>query len=85
MDIRKELVNFLREQSQLVSITTTKASRRYPGAYQWKKQCTSVNLNGLYNRVQMNTKDLSRIAIVERMKLHHTVGEQMTSLDGIKR
>ena len=33
------------------------------------KQSTSVNLNGLQNRVQMNTKDQSGIAILKIMKL----------------
>ena len=49
------------------------------------KQCTSVNLNGLYNHVQMNTKDLSEIAIVMRMKLQNTVGKQITTFTGIRR
>ena len=48
------------------------------------KQCTSVNLNGLYNHVQMNTKDLSGIAIVIRMKLLNIVGKQITTLTGIR-
>ena len=33
------------------------------------KYSTSVNLNGESNPAQMYTKDLSRIAIVKRMKL----------------
>ena len=49
------------------------------------KQSTSVNLNGLSNCVQMNTKDLSGIAIVIRMKLLNTVGKQITTLAGIRR
>ena len=49
------------------------------------KQSTSVNLNGQENRVQMNTKDLSRIAIVISMKLLNTAGKQTTTLTGIKR
>ena len=49
------------------------------------KQSTSVNLNGLQNRVEMNTKDLSGIAIVIGMKLQNTVGKQITTLAGIKR
>ena len=44
------------------------------------KQSTSVNLNGLYNCVQMSTKDLSGTAIVVRMKLQNTVGKQITTL-----
>ena len=49
------------------------------------KQSTSVNLNGQENRVQMNTKDLSRIAIVISMKLLNTAGKQTTTLTEIKR
>ena len=49
------------------------------------KQSTSVNLNGQENRVQMNTKDLSRIAIVISIKLLNTAGKQTTTLTGIKR
>ena len=49
------------------------------------KQSTSVNLNGQENRVQMNTKDLSRIAIVISMKLLNTAGKQTITLTGIKR
>ena len=49
------------------------------------KQSTWVNLNGHENRVQMNTKDLSGIAIVIRMKLLNTAGKQTTTLTGIKR
>ena len=49
------------------------------------KQSTSVNLNGQENRVQLNTKDLSRIAIVISMKLLNTAGKQTTTLTGIKR
>ena len=33
----------------------------------------------------MNTKDLSRIAIVIRMKLQNTVGKKITTLAGIRR
>ena len=33
----------------------------------------------------MNTKDLSRIAIVIRIKLLNTVGMQITTLSGIRR
>ena len=33
----------------------------------------------------MNTKDLSGIAIVIRMKLLNTAGKQITTLSGIKR
>ena len=49
------------------------------------KQSTSANLNGLKNRVQMNTKDLSGIAIVKRMRLRNTVSKQITTLAGIRR
>ena len=49
------------------------------------KQSTSVNLNGLSSHVQMNTKDLSEIAIVKRVKLQNTVGKQITTLAGIRR
>ena len=49
------------------------------------KQFTLVNLNGLENRVQMKTKDLSRIAIVIRMKLLNTTGKQIITLTGIRR
>ena len=41
----------------------------------------SVNLNGFQKRVQMNTKDLSGIAIVERKKLRNTVGKYSFSWD----
>ena len=37
------------------------------------------------NRVQMNTKDLSGIAIVIKMKLLNTAGKQITTLTGIRR
>ena len=37
------------------------------------------------NRVQMNTKDLSGIAIVIRMKLLNTAGKQIITLTGIRR
>ena len=33
----------------------------------------------------MNTKDLSRIAIVIRIKLLNTVGKQITTLSGTRR
>ena len=33
----------------------------------------------------MNIKDLPRIAIVKRMKLQNTVGEQITTSGGIRR
>ena len=49
------------------------------------KQSTSVNLNDLSNRVQVNTKDLSGIAIVIRMKLLSTAGKQITTLTEIRR
>ena len=37
------------------------------------------------NRVQMNTKDLSQIAIVIRMKLLNTAGRQIITLTRIRR
>ena len=40
------------------------------------KQCTSVNLSRLKNRVQRDTKDLSGIAIVLRKKLQNTLGSR---------
>ena len=49
------------------------------------KWSTSVNVNSLQNRVLMNTKDLSGIAIVIRVKLQNTVGKQITILGGIRR
>ena len=49
------------------------------------KQSTSTGLNGLQNRVQMNTKNLSGIAIVKRMKLQNTVRKQVTTLARIRR
>ena len=49
------------------------------------KWSTSVNVNSLQNRVLMNTKDLSGIAIVIRVKLQNTVGKQITTLGGIRR
>ena len=49
------------------------------------KQFTLVNLNGLENRVQMNTTDLSGIATVIRMKLLNTAGKQIITLTGIRR
>ena len=49
------------------------------------KQSTSANPNGLKNRVQMNTKDLSGIAIVKRMRLRNTISKQITTLAGIRR
>ena len=48
-------------------------------------QFTLVNLNGLKNRVQMNTKDLSGIAIVIGMKLLNNAENQIINLTGIKR
>ena len=47
------------------------------------KQFTWVNLNGIKNCVQMNTKDLSMIMI--RMKLLNTAGKQIITLTGIRR
>ena len=49
------------------------------------KQSASVNLNGLENSGQMNTKDLSGIAIVIRIKLENTVEKQITTLTGNRR
>ena len=37
------------------------------------------------NRIQMNTKDQSGIAIVIRMKLQNNVGKHITALAGIRR
>ena len=48
-------------------------------------QSISVSLNGIWNQVQMNTKDLSGISIVIRMKLQNTVEKQITTLVGIRR
>ena len=49
------------------------------------KQFTLVNLNGLQNNVQINTKDLSVIAILIRMKLLNTDGKQIATLTGIRK
>ena len=49
------------------------------------KNSTSLNLNSLYDRVQMNTKDLLGIAIVKRMKLQDNAGMQIRTLSGIRR
>ena len=49
------------------------------------KESTLVNLNGPKNHVQMNTKDLSGIAIAIRMKSQNTVGKQITTLTGIRK
>ena len=49
------------------------------------KQSTSVNLNSILNCVQINTRDMPGIAIVERIKLQNTVGKQITTLAGIRR
>ena len=48
------------------------------------KQFTSLNLNYLLNSVQMDTKDLSRTAIVIRIKLQNTVEKQIETLVGLK-
>ena len=45
-----------------------------------EKQPALVNLN---SRVPMNTKDLSGIATVKRIKLQNTIGKQITTLSGI--
>ena len=49
------------------------------------KQCTSVSLNRLKNRVQRDTKDLSEISIVIRKKLENTVEKQIITLAEIRR
>ena len=49
------------------------------------KQSTLMTLNGLWNCVQMNTKDLPGFVTVIRMKLQNTVGNQITTLAGIRR
>ena len=49
------------------------------------KQCTSVSLNRLKNRVQRDTKDLSGISIVIRKKLENTVEKQIITLAEIRR
>ena len=49
------------------------------------KQSTSVNLNGHSNCIQRNAKDLSRIAILKKMKLQNTGGKQITTWAGIRR
>lgn len=48
------------------------------------KQLTSLNLNYLLNSVQMDTKDLSRTAIVIRIKLQNTVEKQIENLVGLR-
>ena len=49
------------------------------------KQCNSVSLNRLKNRVQRDTKDLSGISIVIRKKLENTVEKQIITLAEIRR
>ena len=49
------------------------------------KQSTLVKLNGPYNRVHINTKDLSPIETVIRIKLEKAVGKQTASLAGIRK
>ena len=49
------------------------------------KQFTLDNKNGLSNRVQMNTKYLSGIAIVIGMKVLKTARKQIITLTGIRR
>ena len=49
------------------------------------KQCTSVSLNRLKNRVQRDAKDLSGISIVIRKKLENTVEKQIITLAEIRR
>ena len=46
---------------------------------------TKLQPSDLQNRVQMNTKDLSGIAIVIRTKLQNTVGKQIITLAEIRR
>ena len=46
------------------------------------KQSTPLNLNDPWNRVQMNTEDLSGLAIVKRMKLWNTVEKKVTTQMG---
>ena len=46
-------------------------------------QFTLVNLNGLSNRVQMNTEDLAGIAIVITIKLLNTAGKHIATLTGM--
>ena len=48
------------------------------------KQSTSVNLISLQSRIQINTKDLSVIVIVIRMKLLKTAGKQIKTLTRIR-
>lgn len=48
------------------------------------KQFTSLNLNYLLNSVQMDTKDLSRTAIVIRIKLQNAVEKQIENLVGLR-
>ena len=50
-----------------------------------EKQSTSVSLIGVLNCGQVNTKDLSKMTIMKRMKLQSTVGEQITTLTRIRR
>ena len=42
-------------------------------------------LNSFQNSDQMNAKDLSKIEIVEKMKLQNTVGKKIITLTRIKR
>ena len=44
-----------------------------------------MNLNVPENRVKMNTRHQSGIAIVKRMKLPNTVAKQITTLAGIRK
>ena len=50
-----------------------------------EKQSTSVSLIGVLNCGKVNTKDLSKMTIMKRMKLQSTVGEQITTLTRIRR
>ena len=49
------------------------------------RQSTSMDLKGLQNRVQMNTKVLSGIVIVKKTKLQNTVRKQITTLAWTRR
>ena len=49
------------------------------------KQFTLDNINGLSNRVHMNTKYLSGIPIVIGMKLLKSARKQIITLTGIRR
>ena len=44
-----------------------------------------MNQNGLSNRVQLNTKYISGIAVVIKINLLNTVGKLIPTLSGIRR